>query len=283
VSIRIAPFGTLIALMAAAASSACYSGIDPDEWYLDGGLADTLGETGGDEGMEGMSGDGDGDPSPTTGDPTTGDPTTGDGDGDPTTGDPTTGDGDGDPTTGDGDGDPTTGDGDGDGDPTTTGDGDGDPSPLPNNPYCNPVSDWPQDWIDKELEVLDLVNAARAQGGDCDSKGVFPPSGPLTWHAALTCAARVHSKDMADNNFFNHTNQQGNGPGWRLDQAGYNGGGWGENIAAGYPDPGAVVQGWLDSDGHCANMLNGSFSMLGVGYASGNGQYGSYWTQNFGN
>jgi uncharacterized protein YkwD len=261
--------------------------------------------TGDGDGDPTTTGDGDGDPTTTgdgDGDPTTtgdgdGDPTTtGDGDGDPTTtgdgdgdGDPTTtGDGDGDPTTtGDGDGDPTTTTGDGDGDPTTTTTtttgGGNDPEPLPDNAYCNPVSDWPQDWIDAELEVLDLVNQARAQGGNCGTEGNFPPSGPLEWHPALTCAARVHSKDMADNDFFSHTNLQGNGPGWRLAQAGYNGGGWGENIAAGYGDPNSVVQGWLDSDGHCANMLNPNFSLIGIGYAYGDGQWGHYWTQTFGN
>jgi uncharacterized protein YkwD len=88
---------------------------------------------------------------------------------------------------------------------------------------------------------------------------------------------------MAINDFFDHTNLQGNGPGWRLTQAGYAGGGWGENIAAGYPDPTAVVQGWLDSDGHCANMLNPAFSLIGVGYAyDGGSSYGHYWTQTFG-
>ena len=68
-----------------------------------------------------------------------------------------------------------------------------------------------------------------------------------------------------------------------MDQAGYNGGTWGENIAAGYGTPAQVVQGWLDSDGHCSNMLNPSFSLIGIGYADVQGsQYGSYWTQNFG-
>jgi uncharacterized protein YkwD len=160
--------------------------------------------------------------------------------------------------------------------------GDGDPEPLPDNPYCDPVADWSADWIALELEVVDLVNAARAQGGDCRSQGTFAPSGPLTWQPALTCAARVHSKDMADNNYFDHVNQQGNGPDWRLGQAGFSGGSWGENIAAGYPDAAMVVQGWLDSDGHCANMLNPGFTMIGVGYASGVGDYTHYWTQTFG-
>ncbi|WP_258182902.1 CAP domain-containing protein [Enhygromyxa salina] len=297
----------LITATSVLALSACYEGVEPDDWYLDSGFGDTLGDASGAEGADGMQDEGD---PTTTGDPTSGDgdSTTGDGDGDPTTGDgdgdPTTGDGDGDPTTGDGDGDggqttgdgdgdgdPTTGDGDGDGDPTTgdgdgdsttSGDGDGDLEPLPNNDYCDPVSSWNANWVDMELEVLELVNQARAQGGDCDSQGVFAPSGPLSWDPTLTCAARVHSKDMADNNFFDHTNLQGNGPGWRFDQAGYNGGGWGENIAAGYSDPASVVQGWLDSDGHCANMLNPSFSLIGIGYATGNGDWTHYWTQTFG-
>jgi uncharacterized protein YkwD len=276
----------LLVLASAAAVVGCYDGIDPEDWYANTSFAATLDETGesgggtqdatsGDGDEDPTAGDGDGDPTTTTGD--------GDGDGDPTT---TTGDGDGDPTTtGDGDGDPTTTTGDGDGDPTTTttGDGDGDPEPLPNNPYCDPVSNWNPDWIAAELEVLELVNQARAQGGNCGTGGNFAPSGPLTWHPALTCAARVHSKDMNDSNFFDHTNLQGNGPGWRLAQAGYNGGGWGENIAAGYGDPVSVVQGWLDSDGHCANMLNPGFSQIGIGYVFGNGEWGHYWTQTFGN
>jgi uncharacterized protein YkwD len=263
-----------LVLASAVALAGCYEGIDPEDWYANTSLASSA-ETG-EEAGSGMQDATSGDPTMDEGD--------GDGDGDPST----TGDGDGDPTTtttGDGDGDPTTTTGDGDGDPTTTtttGDGDGDPEPLPDNPYCNPVANWNPDWIAAELEVLDRVNQARAQGGNCDSAGVFGPSGPLTWHPALTCAARVHSKDMNDNNFFDHTNLQGNGPGWRLQQAGYFGGGWGENIAAGYGDPASVVQGWLDSDGHCANMLNPGFSLIGIGYVSGNGEWGHYWTQTFG-
>jgi len=186
-------------------------------------------------------------------------------------------------STGDEDGS-ATGDGDGEPDPTT-GDGDGEPNTsLPNNAYCNPVEDWNAGWAAYELEVIDRVNVARSQGGNCGTQGSFGPSGPLTWEATLTCAARVHSLDMGTNNYFSHTNLQGHGPGWRLAQAGYNGSGWGENIAAGYGTPQQAVQGWLDSDGHCANMLNASFSRIGVGYASVNGSsYTNYWTQKFGN
>jgi uncharacterized protein YkwD len=173
---------------------------------------------------------------------------------------------------GDGDGDPTTGDGDGDGE-----------SDVPDNAYCSPVANWNSAWVDLELQVLQLVNQARAQGGNCGTQGNFGPSAPLSIHPALTCSSRVHSKDMADNNYFNHTNLQGQGPGYRISQAGYSGSGWGENIAAGYGTAQQVVDGWLDSDGHCANMLNPGFKDIGIGYAYGaNSQYKHYWTQNFG-
>ena len=236
-----------IALTSAVLLTGCYEGIDTDDLFADDGLGEFEDDdTSGDEAQDSSAGDGDGD------------------------GD----EGDGDPS--------TTGDGDGDPDPSTTGDGDGDPG-VPDNAYCDPVANWNPEWTAWELEVLELVNQARAQGGNCGSEGNFGPSGPLTIDPALTCAARVHSKDMADHNYFNHTNQQGQGPGWRIDQAGYSGGGWGENIAAGYSTPQQTVAGWLDSDGHCANMLNSAFVHIGIGYAYGpNSDYGHYWTQAFG-
>jgi uncharacterized protein YkwD len=263
-----------VALASAVVLSGCYEGIDPSEWYGadDNDSWDSFSNETGDEGQDSSGGDGDGDGDPGDGD---GDSSTGDGDGDSSTGD-----GDGDPNTGDGDGDPTTGDGDGDGEPEP--EPEPDPS-VPDNSYCNPVANWNSAWVDLELQVLTLVNQARAQGGNCGSQGNFGPSGPLTLVPALTCAARVHSKDMADNNFFSHTNLQGQGPGYRIAQAGYNGSGWGENIAAGYSTPQQVIDGWLSSDGHCANMLNPGFKDIGIGYAYGpNSQYGHYWTQVFG-
>ncbi len=207
---------------------------------------------------------------PTTGDPTTGDPTTGDPTtGDPTTGDPTTGD----PTTGDPTtGDPTTGD-------PTTGGNDG--PPVPDNSYCNPVADWPEEWWSREEEMLPLVNAHRSQGANCGSQGNFGPAPALTAHPALRCAARAHSKDMADNNFFSHTNLMGESPGDRIDKTGYNWSTWGENIAAGNATAAATVNQWMNSDGHCANIMNPSFQHIGIGYSPG-GQYGHMWTQVFG-
>ncbi len=217
---------------------------------------------------------------PTTGDPTTGNPTTGDPTtGDPTTGDPTTGDPTtGDPTTGDPTtGDPTTGDPT-TGDPTTGGN---DGPPVPDNPYCNAVADWPMDWWTREEDMLPLVNAHRSQGANCGSEGNFGPAPALSIHPALRCAARAHSKDMADNDFFSHTNLMGEGPGQRIAKTGYSYFTWGENIAAGNATPEATVEQWMNSDGHCANIMNPTFEHIGIGYAPG-GQWGHMWTQVFG-
>ena len=122
-----------------------------------------------------------------------------------------------------------------------------------------------------QQQVLDLTNAERANAG-CPA---------LQLNQTLNVAADGHSEDMAARNYFSHNDPEGNGPGVRIDAAGYQGRGWGENIAAGYRSAAAVVEGWMNSDGHRRNILNCNFNELGVGYAEG-GSYGVYWTQVFG-
>jgi uncharacterized protein YkwD len=100
-------------------------------------------------------------------------------------------------------------------------------------------------------------------------------------HPALRCSARVHSKDMNDRNFFDHTNPSGEAPWDRMEQAGYSYSNAGENIAGGNSTAAATMQQWMDSDGHCANIMNPNFTEIGVGYYPG-GQWGHLWTQNFG-
>ncbi len=154
---------------------------------------------------------------------------------------------------------------------------------LPDNAYCQTVTVWNPAWVDWELEVIALVNEARSTPTNCDSEGMFGATTPVVYEPALTCAARNHSKDMGDNGYFDHTNQSGQGPGVRIGLAEYDYSTWGENIAAGQPSPQAVVAGWIDSDGHCSNLMNPAFSELGVGYYNAPGSpYGHYWTQNFG-
>jgi uncharacterized protein YkwD len=150
-------------------------------------------------------------------------------------------------------------------------------SPDPQVEYCDIMADWPDAYAAFEAEVLALVNEERALGADCGSAGSFEAAPALTMNAALQCAARNHSMDMHERSFFSHTNPDGDGPRQRADRAGYSGSRWGENIAWGYTTPAAVVNGWMNSDGHCANIMRASFTELGVGYYDGN-----LWTLSFG-
>ncbi len=124
-----------------------------------------------------------------------------------------------------------------------------------------------------EYEVLNLVNDERIEAG----------LHPLTWNDQLFNAARSHSLNMAVENYFSHTSLDGRSAGDRIFDAGYDWQTYGENIAYGYTDPDAVMTGWMNSDGHRANILNGSFCELGVGMAEhANSGYRLYWTQDFG-
>jgi uncharacterized protein YkwD len=89
---------------------------------------------------------------------------------------------------------------------------------------------------------------------------------------------------MAETGNFEHESPGGDlgeDPWERMTNAGFTGTEVGENIAAGYDSPEAVVAGWMDSDGHCSNIMNGAATLIGVGYYRGGGYY-HYWTQDFG-
>ncbi|MFI8210087.1 CAP domain-containing protein [Streptomyces werraensis] len=118
-------------------------------------------------------------------------------------------------------------------------------------------------------EVLRLVNAERAKVG-CS---------PVTADGPLTALATAFSDDMAGRGFFDHTDPDGDTPWDRAQAAGISNLG-GENIARGQADAEAVMQAWMDSPGHKANILNCDFKTLGVGVHLGPG--GPWWTQNFG-
>ena len=150
-------------------------------------------------------------------------------------------------------------------------------SDVPDNAYCANVANSSAEWATFETDVLALVNQRRATGADCGSQGSFNPAPALRMNPALRCAARVHSADMAARQYFDHTNPDGENPGDRLARAGYVASTWGENIAFGYGSPEAVVDGWMESDGHCANIMRPNFTEIGVGYGTGD-----MWTQVFG-
>ena len=134
-----------------------------------------------------------------------------------------------------------------------------------------------------EDQVLVLVNQRRAAGATCGG-APYAPVAPLTMNGTLRTAARLHSQDMAAQNYFSHTSLDGRTFSQRMTNAGYAGAfPWGENIASGQPTPQAVVDAWMSSPGHCTNIMNGSYRAIGVGYGFRAGStYGHYWTQDFG-
>lgn len=119
-------------------------------------------------------------------------------------------------------------------------------------------------------QVLDLVNTERARNG----------CGALRESGQLRTAAQRHSDDMAARGYFDHTNPDGAGPGDRITAAGYRWRAYGENIAKGQQDARSVMTAWMNSSGHRANILNCTFTELGVEVRLGSG--GPWWTQNFG-
>lgn len=119
-------------------------------------------------------------------------------------------------------------------------------------------------------EVLKLVNAERKKQG----------LKSLTLSSTLTNIATVKSKDMAVNNYFSHQSPTYGSPFEMLQHFGVTYRSAGENIAAGQRTAQEVMNAWMNSSGHRANILNSSYTELGVGYYAG-GSYGHYWTQEF--
>ncbi len=135
----------------------------------------------------------------------------------------------------------------------------------------------------EQLRLLQLVNAARAQGHDCGSEGLFEPAAPLTWNDLLAAAAQRHSNDMAQRDFFSHTGSDGTDVADRVTASGYDWWTVGENIAGGYDRVEAVNAAWLASPGHCASIMNPNFEEFGSAIAENpDSDYRIYWTQVFG-
>ncbi|MFI6574833.1 CAP domain-containing protein [Nocardiopsis sp. NPDC050513] len=114
-------------------------------------------------------------------------------------------------------------------------------------------------------QVVQLVNAERAEAG----------CGPLRVDDRLTAAAQEHSEDMDARNYMAHQSPEGEGPGDRAERHGYDS--WGaENVAKGQTSPEQVMDAWMNSPGHRANILNCDLVAIGVG------ESGNAWTQLFG-
>ncbi|MBT2422411.1 TerD family protein [Streptomyces sp. ISL-22] len=129
----------------------------------------------------------------------------------------------------------------------------------------------PGDLSRTAAEVVDLTNLERARAG----------LRPLAVDSALTTAAQTYSADMAARAFYSHTSPERSRPWDRAAAAGSRMRAIGENIACGQRSPAEVVEGWMNSPGHRANILKRDFTHTGIGFAGG-GPAGTYWTQLFG-
>jgi uncharacterized protein YkwD len=138
------------------------------------------------------------------------------------------------------------------------------------------------DWQVEGQKLLAQLNAARGTPRQCGNQS-FAAAAPLLWNATLGSTAEAHSRAMANGNFFDHQDPDGRTPGDRAELAGYSGQRVGENIAAGLDTATRVIDGWLASPGHCANLMSPQFSELGAAYATDpKSDAGIYWTALFG-
>lgn len=122
-----------------------------------------------------------------------------------------------------------------------------------------------------EKQVWEMTNAYRNYMG----------MSLLQWEDNAAAAAKKHSQDMAENDYFSHFSKDGTTPKQRLQNQGISGTGFAENICAGSPDAISMVIGWIGSSGHRKNILS-NMKYIGVGAAySSSSDYGTYATQDF--
>ena len=139
------------------------------------------------------------------------------------------------------------------------------------------------DWREAGRQIVALVNEARSRPRACGDR-TFGAAGPVAWNDALAEAALAHSTDMARRHYFSHQEPDGSMPADRATRAGYR---WirvGENIASGQRSTQEAVASWLDSPGHCANIMNPGFTDMGAAWVvdPGNRNRTPFWTQVFG-
>jgi len=149
--------------------------------------------------------------------------------------------------------------------------------------------------LDKE-RFLEEINSARATARSCGTEGDFPATSPLTWNTKLYEAAYEHNYDMKNSNIFSHYGSgtqyditgvsigKESSPYDRIVHSGYLEGSQnysvGENIAQGQQDIQEAMKDWLNSDGHCASIMQSNFTEMGISKVPA--EYGYYWTNKFG-
>ncbi len=133
-----------------------------------------------------------------------------------------------------------------------------------------------------QAEVLQRVNAFRASGAICGGV-TYPAASALNWNTNLLQAAKGHATDMATNNYFSHTGQDGRTPDRRVLAAGYSYSHMGENIAAGQTSVESAMAAWIGSPSHCQNMMTPDFKDIAVACVRNEAStYRIYWVMEMG-
>lgn len=145
---------------------------------------------------------------------------------------------------------------------------------VPLNATCDDTLGWSPASASLEDDMLEIVNEHRTRGANCGGVSM-PATQALRSDPALRCAARLHSRDMNERDFFDHTNPDGDGPGVRMAEAGWEGRGWGENIQSGSNTAEGAMSSLMSSPGHCRNIMDPDFTHAGIGVD------GTKWTQVF--
>lgn len=128
---------------------------------------------------------------------------------------------------------------------------------------------------DKEINrLMEMINDKRASGRSC-GKEMIRPSRPLRWDKRLARAAFIHARDLANRDTLSHKGLDGSGPGERIRSSGYKWKAYGENVGEGYETPEDMLMAWLQSEGHCKNIMNPLFRDLGIARISDNKK--TYW------
>jgi len=148
------------------------------------------------------------------------------------------------------------------------------------NPAPNPALLLP-DAVKAAQQVLEATNAARAEGRRCGDTWM-EAAPPVVWNAQLAAAALAHSQDMARQSYFSHINKQGRDPSQRAETQGYSWRYIAENISRGQNSAQEAVASWINSPGHCRNLMDPRASDMGAGLGIREGKHPSaYWTQVF--
>lgn len=155
------------------------------------------------------------------------------------------------------------------------------PAPvLPASAPPSPVATGTCSLAGFQAEALQIINARRAAGAVCGSRGALAATTPLAWNPKLAEAALRHANDMKLRNFLSHVGSDGTDAGNRATAAGYDWVGWGEDIAAGQRTVAEVMAAWTASEAHCVNLMNPGYRDLGLACVAGGADntYLTYWS-----